>query len=645
MKLLSKFLEKYFCFTFNVATFSKYRKILEININQARSIDQLCNAVISKFVYSLLVLFILIFIFFYYKEYYSYIFLILAAISGCIIFIVLDRFSHKQSFTFSFKAYEGKKPRIFLITSTLFFIFFGLSLLALTRGFYTKTVLYYICISLCAGAIASEILYINNRKHGTLNLFKSFLLIFNITLSNQVLYPYGISLPDMGFHFPIVTGIISDGYIPHTAYEYFPCHHILAVANILVCNSNSKMTYLYLGGFVICLGLFFVFMIGNKFVNLQFGLFAALFYVFLDYLIMYGAHPEHQAFNYFLSIILFSVILYIHNIKRPEYVIIYIILLVSMVFTHHMCAMISLILLLSFIFNEVVEKIKTRSYRFKYFGLAILFTTVLFWQWIYLSNRFKSFLGILYAYQDAFRNSAENIVSATSYDQISITTIFLNTIGSSMLIALSVIGFAQFVKCKTFFSKSIITSSFVISFLLGIGIVFKVVALLPDRLYPFLQLFGLVFLASGGIIFLLNNIILKKSKLKYLLIIFILCFSFFSSSSTITGFETSPFVGNEVTYYKLYDSAQETFFDNWRKVHLSESNNFLLAEKSKMEILNIPKGSFYVFNKFYLITGYISNIGGHLGAHKFIKMSNDNFFYLDSYNKCYTNNMIELYNS
>jgi len=175
-----------------------------------------------KLEYIALTLFIGISLFVYHLKYFSYIFMVIAAAIGVLLFIVFNRyFTKEQELILSFELPDDKSHTLRLVTSTLFFTFFGLSFLTLLQGFYTKTVWYYVFISLCAGIIATEILFIKTKTQGTLNLIKSFLLVLNITLSNQILFPYGISLPDLGYHLHLLFSIVNNGYVPQIGgYEY-----------------------------------------------------------------------------------------------------------------------------------------------------------------------------------------------------------------------------------------------------------------------------------------------------------------------------------------------------------------------------------------------------------------------------------------
>jgi hypothetical protein len=252
-------------------------------------------------------------------------------------------------------------------------------------------------------------------------------------------------------------------------------------------------------------------------------------------------------------------------------------------------------------------------------------------------------------YQKALLNFDQNIITPTAYDQISIYTLLINTLGSCLLLIASTVGFFHFLNKLSFFYKTLISSSIFLAALLGIGIFLQQVALLPDRIYPFLQLFGLVFFASGGVVWILFRGTNPK-KLKFTLILaatFIGCLSFFSCSSTIAGFETSPFVGGEMAYYKLYETPQEKFAENWLMNALDKKINVLydlpFTEDNHLDTLNVSSNSVLYIDKFYIMTGFRKTIGlGHLGQYKFIRIKDQEFSKLTAYDKNYNNGMVEL---
>lgn len=600
----------------------------------------------DKLEYFLLLFFISIFSFFFTHKYFSYIFICISAAIGCFFFILL--YKNTETNIESFQSLNSSSIAPILITSSVYFIFFALSLFEITRGFYTKTIYYYLFISICAGSIATEIFFVNKEKQVFFNLIKSFFLTLNITLSNQLVYPFGIGLSDLPIHLDLVFRLVSDGHIPQgIKYQYFPGHHILVAINALVCNLDPKMTYLYLGGFLICFGIFFIFIIGKKFESLKFALFASLIYTCLDYLILYGSHPVHQSYIYLFSILFFTIVLFIHKNPHVGFLVSYLIIITVMVFTHHLSALINLIVLAFFIVSEILSSnYKTIYGRLEYFSLTRLFIVILLGQWMYYSNLMGQFLGIFNAYRGAVVDTSENLISATYYDNILLGTIFLNTLGCSILVTMSVMGFLSFVKKPSFFHNSIIFSSISVAVLLMAGILFKQVGLLPDRIYPFLQLFGLVFLASEFFCWISNLNTKFKTHLMIFTFLLITSLSFFSNSSTIAGIETSPFKGNEIAYNKLYETGPEIAFENWKSIFpnsLIVYQNPPLTSDGHFDPTNVPQDSFITINKFYFITGFRQKMGGHLGQYKFLRVPYEETSKFESFDKYYDNNMIELF--
>ncbi len=185
-----------------------------------------------------------------------------------------------------------------------------------------------------------------------------------------------------------------------------------------------------------------------------------------------------------------------------------------------------------------------------------------------------------------------------------------------------------------------------LSLLLGVGMVFKQVALLPDRLYPYLQVFALVFLAAEGLNFLLAAI--KPYALKFLaLFSIIMILSFFSCSSTIAGFETSPFVDEHLSYFKLYTTPQETNFDRWSADHVAESAHGMfelpLTGEGIIPLTDIPAGSILPYNRLYLKTGFVRQYGGHMGQYIFVRMAPGESEKLDSFDRIYHNGVVITY--
>lgn len=221
-------------------------------------------------------------------NYYAYIFFILFAILGVFLYILINNKCLKDIQISPYNRNEFNFSIIRLIT-ILFLFFFCMSLFSLLYVEYTKSFWYYFFISLCAAITGMELLFISSEKQGVFNLIKSYLLSVNIIFSNQIVFPNGIALPDFNLHFyKFIVPIVQTGYIPDPAtfsgnYEYFPLHHIFSSISIIFINFDPKLTYLYLGGFLISSGVLFIYLIGKKIANYKFGLLSALLFTCLDY--------------------------------------------------------------------------------------------------------------------------------------------------------------------------------------------------------------------------------------------------------------------------------------------------------------------------------------------------------------------------
>ncbi len=599
--------------------------------------------------------------------YFEYLLLSISAAIGALLFIIFRRgFTNNKLELDTPRLSESKQHTLRLILSILFFACYGISFLALLQGFYTKTALYYISIALCVGLIAIDILFVNTKAQGNCNLLKSFLLVLNITLTNQILFPYGIGLPDSNYHiFNIITPIINTGHVPlGYTYSSFPSHHILIAENSLISGVDPRVLYYCLGGFAMSLGLLFVFLIGRKFVSLRFGLLAALIYTGCDYLMNWASHPTHMTYTYFLAIGIFAITLYIYHKRTPNFVIFFIIIATTMIFTHHFSAAVILLMLAAILLVELFNYIKTRDYHFQVLGLAMLFFIALFAHWMYVSGTMGTFTGVIKAYYDAFTQEAiTSIALTTTLARLPLENLFLNEIGSGILIMLSTIGFLHFLTHSSPFKKFVIALVVVFLFLMIIEILMKESYLESHRLYVFLQEFALVFLAGGAIIWMLNNF----KKLKLLPIILIICLSFFSLASLIHGEETSLFKGDRA-YWKLYETPYERHSAVWVEQYISSDSSIIrslsfrspttdistekLPFKELEDILvidwqQLPENSFIIFSQFDIDIGfpYKSIAPGkyYAGGTAYDRLSDSVVDSLEEKDQFYTNGMVSIY--
>ena len=503
----------------------------------------------------------------YRLHYFEFMTLPLGATAGVLLFIVMNRFSANNELTLSSpRMPETRAHTVRLIFSILFFVFYGLSFLALLQASYTKTVAYYLSIALCTGFIAADILFVKTEAQGYLNLLKSFLLVLNIGLSNQMLFPYGIGLQDARDHMTeIVLPVVNTGHVPSgLAYSPFPGHHILVAASSLVSGADPWLLYYCLGGFVMSLGLLFVFLIGRKFISPKFGLFAALVFACCDFLMHYAAHPVHMTYTYFLSIAIFAVVLYLYHSRDVRFVVLFFILSTTMIFTHHFSAAVILLMLVTVLLLEVVTRIREPGYRLKTGTLTALFGVAMFTHWIYMKTIMMGQVGgLLEAYSSAFSKASTKVSTATVFAEMPLSRLVMNNLGSGILMMLGLIGFFHFLNHSSPFKRIVLAIAIVLLAFIAFETVFKESYLESHRMYAYLQEFSFVFLVSCAIVWMLGNF----TRLRWVPIVLLVMLSFFSLASLVHGQETSIFRGNG-PYVKLYDTPYERYSIAWAEQHL-----------------------------------------------------------------------------
>ena len=170
--------------------------------------------------------------------------------------------------------------------------------------------------------------------------------------------------------------------------------------------------------------------------------------------------------------------------------------------------------------------------------------------------------------------------------------------------------------------------------------------LLPDRLYPSVQIFGLVFLGAFGILWICNSLpIRNKSTVVLGICILVGVMSFFSLASIINGFETSPFVGEGVAYSKLYATSQDVSFNAWRDSFLQKEKRSILPlpinNKGQIDTINQPDDAYFIFDHTKLKTGFVTTKTGIFGQLSLIRIEREQFQQSNTFSSYYDNGLIE----
>jgi hypothetical protein len=485
-----------------------------------------------------------------------------------------------------------------------------------------------------------------------------------------------------------VMAILSTDHISTSTigyYNIFAFHHVFAAMGILLSGIDPFAIYLGLGSFLVAIGVLFVFILGKRFVSFQFGLITAVLFTCLDYYLMYGEHPEHVAYSSGIALICFTIILYTYKSQKPAFYVLFLVSAIAMVFTHHLTAAIVFIAAGSLVFLDLIIILLTKKFTFPSKFILIVFGLILFSSLTlakvgngnvisYTFARFEPYGTSVYSLltnlvslpppvpvtpvpgtitpslsgihivptqtPGTITSSLSGIhivptqtpvpiptqvtISPTTFDKLSFTELFENTLGSALLVFVSVLGFCSFLRQRSWFGFITVFNLVVFSCLLGLGILFSYEILLPDRLYPLIQIFCLVFLGAMGLMWLSAAIPSKKRTVVIGSICIIVAFmSFFSLTSIINGFETSPFVGATITYPKLYTTGQDVAFNSWQA-------SFLQGGNTKIEQVSINasgviqtgptfQNMYLVFDRSLLKTGILIS-GNTFGQDTFIRI-------------------------
>ncbi len=491
----------------------------------------------------------------YIKRFYSFIFLALFSIAGIFLSILLPNSSlfdrGAQDRFINYKIYNI----LFLIITS----FAGISLLI---GENEKSALFYISISFCACLLGLEIAYTSN--YSSFLLAKIYLLCLIIFISNQFVFPFGIGGADSFKHLETIQSILITGYImPEYVYSFIPLHHLLISISAEISSFDYRKLYYILGPLAMSFNCLILYSIGKSFISERVGLLCALIYPYNDYILFWGSHAAQLTYLIPLLCLLF----WIFHLKLKKnsvgFSIIALILITAIIFAHHYSSFILVFLLFAFIISYLLVQNEYTLGNNIYLGLFLFLIVALFTHWVFYSNLIDTFSGIVEKYLSTLIGimniDSSYVASSSHYDNLSLNLIFLNTAGSGILLMLSFYKFPEIlIKINNFYCVIIIWMAITMSFIC-LGIFFSFKWLLPNRIYVFLQIFCLIFLAS----ITLERIYIRESKIScisYLLLIF--CIAFFSSASTIAGFETSLFNGNQ-TYIKLYELPEELYAEDW----------------------------------------------------------------------------------
>ncbi|KAF5055556.1 hypothetical protein DSECCO2_376440 [anaerobic digester metagenome] len=457
----------------------------------------------------------------------------LIVFSSLFIYIIFNKKSNE----------EFKAPKyLFKLLMLCFVIFYSLSI-ALMAFYSYRPMLYFILISLLTLIIFFQIISKGHVNHRII-LLETLLLAFNNLISQYLFYPLYNGYRDILFHTYTVSKTVQLGHIfTATQYTNFPITHILASSLTIITKIQPEYSFIIAIMTVFLLSPIFVFYIGTKLTNnKQFGLIAALLLVSSQPFILWGTQLAPTSFCYgFMAMLIYSLF---KDRSKIGWTIILIIIAITMVLSHNLGVVVTLLALTLFVLAEMIfnrhsetsERKKSSSFTF-----LLLFFIMSFSYWVYVTFTF-------------FKNIINSIKPVIFADLPSISNIgasvlphLIQYVSIAILIFLFLIYVFEVIDKKkikaTLTSKwmiPILCSSIFFLYVLNLFLNIPVASsLLIDR-WALFGVFFLVLIISKPIFFLM-----KKGKTGLILVSFLI-FTFALISSANVAYDSLPLEKNKV---------------------------------------------------------------------------------------------------
>lgn len=506
---------------------------------------------------------------------YFYIYITVYIILGILTFIVASKkLIRSPEFSVQFQ------PTLSHVYLIIFFISFTFSIayLIFFESLYSKSLWYYFFIGICSSVIFITSISIGDNSIKKLLPYLTFLLGLNIFLSNFIVFPHGVySSGDTHFQiYSITLPIIKYGHLPSEfTYSFFPIHQILVASLAKITDINPIFLYMSVSSLLYAVSALFVYSLISRVGDSRFGITAMLLFMTASSIFYHSTHAYQFSYALPLGMLLMyiTIILTIpdryyknRNLlqNRVSWTIVRVLSVVVIIWAHQFTSTIIFVLILMFeIIYYIISKNNANKLSFHY-SIFYLYIVMLLAHWIFVSSVLPSLVNVFDVYYTSlftaenYQVAASSLSSNTNFLQ-SAWLIFLDTSGMGIIMMLGSMGslYGMWKKNKYVFVWFII--GLAIWILISVGGFIKIPLLLGGRWFAFFEATSIVYLATFGIMLLI-----ERFGTKGLIFCSILLFvvPIFSLGSTTSGSETSLFVGNQPSI-KYYDTTSDLQYRGW----------------------------------------------------------------------------------
>lgn len=389
----------------------------------------------------------------------------------------------------------------------------------------------------------------------------AFILFQIIILGLIIRLSLGLSVPsvignDPWYHQGFVNEIIEQGTIPlNEPYTDLPMFHLLLISGMELMNlSYGPISFLFISTSQVVMMVFFLYLLGKKFISRHIGLFSALIIVLSNTSLLYGLELIPNTLGPLLWLPFIYIIIFRQDFASRGLAII---IGGVIVLTHTISALGLFVVLLTFVLSyffiiKLPGNKKNIYVKDKLTTLPILFGSMMFAWWSYASGSISE-LGrlikvgfsadIIYWYMDAFQPYSI---------QLTLPGLLIGNVGRILFFCIALVGVVYCIRLRNqypLFSAYSIAS--IIPLFLGYFTFFIDKTIIAGRWWYFSQI-----LSAVTVTFFLNTIIKRSTILNWRMItvvlVALLCFlMLISSDANVDNNQTGE---NTSSRHFLYSS-------------------------------------------------------------------------------------------
>ena len=462
------------------------------------------------------------------------------------------------------------------VTTVVLFLFS--SAVFASRTSYLEVSIYsLVLITVGAFLIFGAILFFHQPTPLALGLIG--LLFTTLLLSIQFPFPKWFIRGDAWAHiYQSVIPILETGQTTGVnTYAKFPAHYVYVASTSLVTDWRVPTAYTFLNIFVWVGMVPVMFMFGRQFLATRGALLVSGLFAVNPYLIGWAVQADQMSYVAPLQLVtVLTAILTVHRDKR--FLVVFIPALVASVFTHHLSNVLILALVGSIVVISAWERIRgTHQIAGSILVITALTVIVFITQNLMYSERFANqFLFIVIDYLSTGFGGG-GTVSGSPFASLSVPVLLYNAASAGLFIFLATIGYFK----RQPRSDPLLNYIYLWSISLGVLIVvgFFLSAsgeygrIKPNRLFGYLNLFSIVFLAGVGFTYLAQS-----TKRETLISLLVVALVFLSITSTLIHPRVGLVRENSMATQASH-TPEVAEVEDWLSVHASNETVVRISDE------------------------------------------------------------------